>query len=317
MKKFLITIGLWLLALVLLCCCLSPLIDAGLRKMIDHHKTQMTIEELLTDTIHADVVVMGDSRALCSYYPAVLDSILHMRTYNIGVAGQPFGISYLRYRLFREHNPAPQLLIINIDNNELEMYNSDYGREQYYPYFSYPFIRNYLRSIGFSWWDLYVPLWKYQGDYKLVCYSLFSLAGIYTLPYARHTRGYYNANTDFDISELRAKLVHTDSIPASVEQDAVELFAQFVHQQLEEGVRPVFVYAPQYELLRSHVQINKCMHVYDSIASVYDIPILNYSSIEWNNDSTCFYNANHVNHRGAVLFSTQLASDLQHRKPCR
>ena len=314
MKKSLIHIGCWLGALMVVCVVLNPLIDNGLRKMNNYSKSQMTIEELLADTIHADIIIMGNSRALCSYNPVVLDSILHTTSFNIGVSGQPFGISYLRYQLFRQHNEPPRILIVNIDNNELEMYDSDFGREQYYPYFSNPLIRNYLRSLGFSWWDLHFPLYKYKGDYKLVGYSLLSLVGIHPLSYAQHIRGYYNANTPFDISELRAELEKTDSIPACVEPEAVDLFARFVQQQKQEGIQPIFVYAPQYELLRTHVQREKCMHVYDSIAALYAIPILDYSAIEWSNDSTYFYNANHVNQCGAELFSISLAHAIDSLK---
>jgi len=314
MKKFLIHIGCWFAALTITCVALNPLIDNGLRKMNNYSKSQMTIEELLSDTIHADIIIMGNSRALCSYDPIILDSILHTKSYNIGVSGQPFGISYLRYQLFRQHNESPRILIINIDNNDLEMYNSDFGREQYYPYFSNPFIRNYLSSLGFSWWDMHLPLYKYKGDYKLVGYSLLSLVGMHPLPYAQHIRGYYNGNTPFDISELRAELRKTDSFPTSVEPEAVELFAQFVQQQVHEGVQPVFVYAPQYELLRTHVQRDKCMQVYDSIAALYAIPILDYSAIEWSNDSAYFYNANHVNQRGAELFTISLVHDMDSLK---
>lgn len=310
MKRFLLTIGCWTGAIIIVCIALNPIIDSGLRKMTAYNKTQTTIDELLSDTIHADILIMGNSRALCSYEPVIISESLHKKTYNIGVSGQPMGISYLRYRLYREHNKAPQILIINMDDNELALYSSDFGKEQYYPYFRHPVICNYLRSFGFTWRDLYVPLYKYQGDYKLVGYSLMSLAGLYPLPYAQHTCGYYNADSDFDISELRAELQSNDSIPAVTEQEAVGLLSQLLQEVTREGVQPVFVYAPQYELLRTHLQMTQCIHVYDSLAAEYHIPILDYSAIEWSNDSAYFYNANHVNRQGAALFTVRLAHDI-------
>ena len=298
------------MALLLLCVALNPLIDSGLRKMTNHNKTQTSIDELLSDTINADILIMGNSRALCSYNPAIMSEVLQQKAYNIGIAGQPFGISYLRYSLYRQHNKAPKILIINMDNSELAMYSSDFGREQYYPYFRNPMIRDYLRSLGFKWRDLYVPLYKYQGDYTLVGYSLLSWVGCYPLPYAQHTCGYYNGNADFDSSELRAELAKTDSIPANAEREAVDLLAAFVQQELQEGVQPVFVYAPQYALLRTHLQMAGCRQAYDSIAAAYGIPVLDYSAVAWSNDSTYFYNANHVNRRGAESFTRSLAEDL-------
>ena len=300
----------WSIAIVLLCCCLSPLIDLGLRKMIQYNRTETTIEELLSDTINADVIVLGNSRALCSYNPLTLNHQLQKKVFNIGVSGQPFGISYLRYQLYLRHNKIPQLLIINIDNNELEMYSSDFGRERYYPYFSDEYIRNYLYHLGFSMADLYMPLVKYRGDYKLVGYSLLSLFNIYPLPYIRHTYGYYNGNKQFDGSELRKVLAQNDSIYGSVEKEAVELLCKLIQEQLAEDVNIVFVYAPQYRILQEHLQMENIKQIYDSIATTYNISTLDYSNIEWSGDSTYFYNANHVNQRGAELFSTRIAHNL-------
>lgn len=310
MKRFLLTIGCWTAAILIVCVALNPVIDSGLRKMNAYNKTQTTIDELLSDTINADILIMGNSRALCSYNPAIISESLHKKTYNIGVSGQPFGISYLRYRLYRQHNNAPQILIINMDNNELEMYSSDFGREQYYPYFRLPFVRSYLRSLGFSWRDLYMPLYKYHGDYKLIGYSLLSLAGCYPLPYAQHTSGYYNANSNFDIAGLREELRQNDSIQPVIEQDAVDLLSRFLQELSQEGIQPVFVYAPQYDLLRTHLQMKECRQVYRSLAAENHIPVLDYSGIEWSNDSAFFYNANHVNRQGAALFTVRLAHDI-------
>ena len=92
-----------------------------------------TMNKLMNDTINADIIVLGNSRASCSYQPEVLDSILGVNTWNLGVSGQPFGVSYLRWRLYRRNNNPPKLLIVNMDYAELEVVNNGFEREQYYP----------------------------------------------------------------------------------------------------------------------------------------------------------------------------------------
>ena len=114
MKKFCYKCFLFAVVTLLAAVGLQQIVDYGLKRMNSHSATQTSVAELLSDTLNADIVVVGNSRALCSYNTEVMERLVGKRVWNIGVNGQPFGISYMRYQLYAMHNKKPQLIIVNI-----------------------------------------------------------------------------------------------------------------------------------------------------------------------------------------------------------
>lgn len=314
MKRFICTCLLFAVLAIVGAFLLQQIVDHGLKKMTNHSSTQTSIAQLLSDTINADILIMGNSRALCSYNPAIMETITGKKVWNIGVSGQPFGISYLRYQLYTHHNKQPELLIINIDNNELEMISNGFGREEYYPYFSDSTLRSYLDIYGFTWKDYYIPMYKYFGDYKLIGYGLMSSVGLYPFSPQQHYHGFYNSDLPFDGEALQDVLQNNKLDSASCEANAIQLLDQFLGELSQQQVEVLFCYAPQYQELYRRLQLSDCMNVYRRLSERYHIPLLDYSSVSWANDSAYFYNANHINLLGSELFSSQLALDLDSLK---
>ena len=62
---------------------------------------------LMKDQIDADCIVLGSSRALNHIVPAILDSALSVRSYNLGMAGAHIDDVWARYQLYRLRNKAP------------------------------------------------------------------------------------------------------------------------------------------------------------------------------------------------------------------
>ena len=310
MKRFICKCSLFALLAVVGAILLQQIVDHGLKKMTSHTATQTSISQLLSDTLNADIVIMGNSRALCSYNTAIMEKETGMKTWNIGVSGQPFGISYLRYQLYAWHNKQPKLLIINIDNTELEMISNGFGREEYYPYFSDNMVRSYLDVYGFTWKDIYVPMYKYFGDYKLIAYGLMSSVGLYPFASQQHYHGFFNCDLPFDGQRLHEILSQKELDPACCESDAIQLLEKFLGDLDRQPIHVIFCYAPQYQLLYKRLQLSDCMNVYHQFSDRYNIPLLDYSSISWGNDSSYFYNANHINLLGSELFTTQLVHDI-------
>ena len=310
MKRFIRTCLLFAMVAIVGAVLLQRVVDHGLKKMTNHTSTQTSIAQLLSDTLNADILIMGNSRALCSYNPAIMEKETGMRTWNIGVSGQPFGISHFRYQLYTQHNRLPKLLIINIDNNELEMIENGFGREEYYPYFSDNIVRSYLDIYGFTWKDFYIPMYKYFGDYKLIGYGLMSSVGIYPFSPQQHYHGFYNCDLPFDGETLHNVLRDNRLDSACCEVEAIQLLDQFLEELSLQRVEVIFCYAPQYQVLYKRLQLSDCMNVYRHLSERYNIPLLDYSSVSWANDSSYFYNANHVNLLGSELFSVQLVHDI-------
>ena len=311
MKKFLLKYSLFALLFFGLTFLIQEVVDYGLKRMTTHTATQTSISELLSDSLNADILIMGNSRALCSYHPQVIETITGKRVWNIGVSGQPFGISYMRYQLYAQHNKTPQLVIINIDQGELDLIANGFGREEYYPYFDQPVIRSYFDLYGLTWKHRFIPMYKYFGDYKLIGYGLASSIGIYPFEEKHHYHGFYNENTPFDGTNLRKKMDQDSIFVADCNSKAIQLLEDLIIQLQQHNTNVLFCYAPQYQVLFRNLNLDDMMLAYKELSNKYEVPLLDYSCDYWTNDSSYFYNANHINLKGASLFSTRLANDIQ------
>ena len=102
-----------------------------------------------------------------------------------------------------------------------------------------------------------------------------------------------------------------DSLGCAIDTSAVSLFIDFLHEATDKKVKIIFVYAPIYVGAREKmVNEEQMFTMYDSIAKIFEIPILDYNDIPMCYDTTYFYNATHLNKIGAELFTTKLAHDI-------
>ena len=304
MKKFVLNIVLFVIVILLVALIADCSVSNGLKRTERGHF--YTMNKLMNDSINADVVVLGNSRAACSYHPTVLDTILGVDSRNLGVSGQPFGVSYLRWQLYQRHNFQPKLLIINIDYGELNMVTNGFEKEQYYPYITDTLLKPYLDLYGFSWAEKHVPLYRYRGDYKLISIGLMELLHIRHDKKGDYIKGYSNKNWDWEGEKLEAVL-RNGKVIGLCNPQAVSLLEGLLKAAKKDGLSVVFVYAPLFKRLKDNVDEQLTMQTYRCLSEKYDIPILNLSEMDFCSDTRFFHDANHVNAIGAVHFSMKLA----------
>lgn len=283
--------------------------SAGLRKTNKNHLD--TFNKVMNDTLDADILIMGNSRGGCSYNPYYFDSILSQNTWNISVSGQPFGVSYLRYSLYMHNNIPPKLILLNIDYAEMGMYLNGYEREQYFPYIKDKRLYKTLKDNEFSWLDFHFPLYRYRGNYKYVGIGLSEFFGIYHIK-SKQYKGYFNKNSSWDGAGLKKQIACGRKIICRMDDEAYYLMNVFMETAKDNGTKVVMVYAPVYHELKENLESKNdtLMKRYEELSCKFDVPILDYTSLPMNYDTTCFNNANHVNTKGATMFSIRLAQDI-------
>ena len=279
-------------------------VSSGLRKTERGHF--YTMNALMNKRMDADIVILGNSRAACSYHPLVLDTILHVNSRNLGVSGQPFGVSYLRWELYRRNNSSPKLLIVNIDYAELKMVTNGFEKEQYYPYMSDSLVKPYLDLYGFSWADKHIPMYRYRGDYKLIGIGLMELFNLRHDTKGNYYKGYSNLNGKWNGHNLDIKL-RNGNVKGTFDPRAVSLLERLLEQSKEDGFQVLFVYAPLQERLKNHLDEENVIEMYRDLASRYDVHILDFSQMGICSDTGYFQDGNHLNAEGARLFSVSLA----------
>lgn len=304
MKRFVKNILAFVLVIGLVAIVADVLVSKGLSKT--ERGSHYTINALMNQTMNADVVILGNSRAIRSYNTTVLDTILNVDSRNLGVSGQPFGVSYLGWQLYTRRNKYPKLLIINIDYAELTIVYNGFEKEQYYPYICDTLVKPYLDLYGFTWLEKNCPMYRYRGDYKLMSIGLLETFNIHHDAKGDYVKGYSNPNEKWHghmLTELKKK----GTIYGWTDAQAVGLLDEVLQTAEKEGFPVLFVYAPIFKGLKDIVDEKASMEIFYGLAEKYGIHVLDFSDMEFYSDTDYFIDASHVNELGARLFSIELA----------
>ena len=307
MKKFVIGILAFTLSVLFVATISDFAISKGLKRTERGHF--YTMNALMNQTMDADVVILGNSRAAGSYNPAVIDTMLHVNSRNLGVSGQPFGVSYLRWQLYHRRNKNPNLLIVNIDFRDLRMVTKGVEKEQYYPYMHDTLVQPYLDLYGFTWAEKHIPMYRYRGDYKLMAFGLCELLHLRHDQKGHYYKGYANENTKWDGQNLN-QILRQGKIKGQCEPEAIQLLEQLLRETQHDGIPVVFVYAPLYKKLKDNLDESQTREAYRDLSERYDIPLLDFSEIGFCSDSSYFMNGHHVNRIGANRFTEELAYSI-------
>jgi hypothetical protein len=308
MIKFIKNIVVFVAIILLLAIVADLMVSSGLRLTERGHF--YTMNALMNKKMDADVVILGNSRAVGSYNPYIMDSVLKINARNLGVSAQPFGVSYLRWQLYNRNNKKPKLVIVNIDFRELRIVSKGYEKEQYYPYLTDSLVKPYLDLYGFSWAEKHIPMYRYRGDYKLITMGIGEFLHFHHDQKGDYYKGYSNANTKWDGNNLKSIINSKGVIKGQCEPEAASLLERFLQETSDNEIPVVFVYAPLYKQLKDNLEENDARSTYQELSQRYNIPLLDFSVMDISSDSNYFMNGHHVNQKGANVFSTKLAQSI-------
>lgn len=262
--------------------------------------------QVYNSNIDYDLVVNGNSRAWTQYSPLILDSILDINSFNLGIDGSAINRQIIKYNKYCQLHGCPEYLIQNIDLGT--MYATfGYEREQFYPYFFYDrdLILKYDQYENFSILEKYCPCYRFLGHKEVLLEALFHDNTGHYFEYL--TKGYLGRWDKWDGSQLAQQ----NKVECACDTNAIKIFEEFLNEVTHKGTKVIFVYAPVYHVAREKmINEQQMFEMYDSIASKFDIPILDYNDIPMCYDTAYFYNATHLNKTGAELFTTKLALDI-------
>lgn len=306
MRRFLTKLAITVAALFVLAYGLDWLITNNLRN--SDARMFHTYNTILDDSLQCNTLIMGSSRGQVQYSPRIIDIITGLNSYNISVDGRCIDAEVTMYNFYRRHCPKPRLIIQNIDGGTLMMSNG-YEREQYLPYLrSDKALYNEIADReDFTWADRYLPLIRYAGYHETIKEGLGMPAKMARPGNIDH--GYIATDKVWDGTAFRA----IDTLDFTVNDEAVEIFDRYLQRCKQEGIEVVMVFAPFYigatEKMGSDA--DSMFALYQGFADKYGYPVLNYTYDSVSYDTLNFYNASHLNRRGAEQFSLKLAQDLK------
>ena len=152
-----------------------------------------------------DVVIMGSSRAFVQFNPRIIDSVLHVNSYNLGYNASLVNRQVERYYSYcRIQETEPRAIIYSIDYGTVAGITTDFEREQFYPYFfsDRDLIEAFDKYQKFSFMEKYIPFWRYCP-----CFFDFHVYDVLTNPEEKEPlyKGFKNNKITWDDFLLQEK----------------------------------------------------------------------------------------------------------------
>ncbi|WFE83160.1 hypothetical protein [Parabacteroides chongii] len=263
----------------------------------------------LTRQINADILITGSSRASFHVDPYILDSILRKNTFNIGISGGPYEISEVAYRIYKKHNHKKiELILCNVDFLWFGNYAFPCSKVDYAPFYHDPSFKTIVETMNLSPTEKYIPAVRYGGQTDLLK-KAFGI-GIKWEDELIARKAVWKKGA-FLVDEVNKPLsLMSSSMSFQRGEERIKRFTYFLDECKDDSVQVVLFKSPIHpSAYKKLINIESSFLLIDSIAEVYRLNVLDYTDylIE---DTSCFFDPVHLNYKGAELFSTRLAHDV-------
>ncbi len=96
----------------------------------------------------------------------------------------------------------------------------------------------------------------------------------------------------------------------------IKSFSQYIKSSKQKGINLILVYPPTYHEAHSLIKSRDAtIKLYEQIAIENNVLFLDYSSDQSFRSKDLFYNSQHLNKKGAELFTKKLCSDIKNESP--
>jgi len=270
-----------------------------------------------------DVLFLGSSRVLRHIDPRVIDSICHVDSYNLGVEGMLITELRMMVRVCIRQGKAPRVLVLEVDPPTLQVEPAYYDFTSLLDYAGRDTVVYNALAAG---QDLYKHKWKYPF-YILQKYSAINdgfkvnvfLEGtekfhrrIETLWGDAYLAPYYKG---FRPKCMEYHYAETPPFRVPWQEKGIELLRDIIHTCREHNIRMVLVTAPVYkDYYRIFLNADSLAGRIEVLANEEHVPYFNMMRDTLSMDRQNFINPDHLNCRGAELYSAELASMLSRLK---
>jgi hypothetical protein len=311
MRKFLsniIFLGLILIAVFFV---FDKVITAGLRKsnMVIYEK----VTKIFNGSINADLIINGNSKSYVQLSPKIIDSVLNLNSYNLGLDGNDFVIQKLQYDLYEQKNTVPEIIIQTVDFSTMRKADGKlYNYVRFAPYLDNKQVKNTTKLYdGFTFVDYNLPLFKYSGQPLEVVDGLFSAFDVHVAP-SNLEKGYIQKNLTWDNSFEKFKELNKNGVKFALDKTTCDVFETYIKECKLKNIKLYLVYTPvYYEFIPYDLSRQVLFDYLNELSKKYDVPFFDYSEDKLTFEKNYFFNSQHLNKEGSELFTTKLGQDIK------
>lgn len=309
MRKFIVKCLSFGLLVLSIATALDYMISMGLRRT-DCYRYQV-FNDIFNENLKYDVLIMGNSRGFSHFNPRIIDSICHVNSYGLGLGGYPINAQIAEYHCYKAHNGIPKLIVQQVDFVTLNMMTDirhQHDSERFFPTVYDKFMRKELIQLGYGFWELYCPLYRYNGYQKVIKDGLLEFLGIRHYVDRPAYKGFSPEKGVWDGTNVAAM----DSISGVMEENAIALFENYLLECKKDGVDVLLVNSPVYSSATRKVKnMNDVNDYYECVAQRFGFKYMNYTeNYDLCNDTLNFCVSVHMNPKATDKFSADFANDV-------
>jgi len=303
-KNNLVKYFIFVLVLILVDQCIGTAISYFAQKQIRDNRIGLLIE----GKIKSDICILGSSRALNNYNPGILVDSLKKSCYNFGLSGSNILYHEALIELLIKSANKPSVLIYSVDDHAtfFDLQHIVFRKDAMLPYV-YDETVNGIICKQLKKAEYATRFSKtYRENVNLINALKFPVYGQEVLDYKTNSIDSLGANLlvqrDIDPkAEFRVNKWRLDKLKINVAYWSA--FRRIQEKCKASNIRIVFVLPPIYN------------NGYPGFKTILDKAILNDSPvIDYTyafNDADLFFNTDHLNSKGAALFTNLLVKDLK------
>ncbi|REG99091.1 hypothetical protein [Flavobacterium aquicola] len=315
MKKFILKIFYFVLPLLIISYPFDYVVSYFLSQSNEPPGEFEVMNDIYNSNANCDIAIYGSSRAWVHIDSQIITDSLNLKAYNFGNDGHSFDLQYLRHLEFLKYNKKPKTIILAVDVFSLEKGTGLYKSDQYLPYMLWNTnIKKFTSSyIGYNNLDYYIPIIRYIGKKEVLKTSKEIL--INGKPAKKYRKnGFLGMDREWSTDFEKVKSKQKEYV-AKLDKQNIELFETFIQECKRMKINLILIYTPEYIDGQKFVSNRKeVIAIYAKFSKLYDLKFYNYSNDPICFDKAFFYNASHLNKRGAEIFTKKFASVLKANK---
>ncbi|HRG89457.1 MAG TPA: hypothetical protein PLW44_10585 [Chitinophagales bacterium] len=263
--------------------------------------------------IRYDYIMVGSSRTECFFNTAIIDSITGLKGYNLGLDGSEFAESYLLLDQFLKHNNKVKVVFIQADIFQMlpdYSYSYPFHEYRYLPFINDATVAATVKEkrgiLKYVVWR-YVPFIKY-AEFNTE-YSIEDVVSKYNnKPYLYANNGFRYLSTISHSDSFVDKRYTEERINTKMSlPDGNPYLDKIIALLKDNGCQPVLIQPPVY------AGIEKWARQFDikDEARKSNVPYCDYLSVELSTKGSLFRDYTHLDGKGAIIFSTQIADSIK------
>lgn len=308
MKRFLIKTIVFSAVVFILAFGLDRMICSGLLHMDDYRFQDY--RAMLDGGMDNEVLIMGNSRGKSHFDPYIIDSICKLNSFCIGAGGYPINVQRAKYRIYKEHNSKPHVIVQNVDHMTLGIYDDvrhQHQSEQFFPLVYDQAGRKELRGMGYGFLELNVPLFRMSGYQKDIKNGLLEFLHLKHYISCPAYKGFRAEEGEWNGTELKNMEVHE----IDLSQKGMSTFESFMEECRDDSVSVILVYSPMYFGVKEKLLgLEKVNEYFEDVARRFDFCFLDYSEIDICKDTSNFCVSVHMNPVATKEFSERFSNDM-------